>query len=351
MWMSRVFVLAAVAAGCGSGSITVHGQDGPDGAIDTPDAPPGTPDAEPGTPDAPPGTPDARPPDHPADAAVPPTTRLRVINRCSEPIWMAHNDRPGVDEQNIRLAQGELHDYAIPAAGVGSVRFWPKLGCDGSGHSCRIGDTGEGGGAPCNGGCQPPIDSKFEISFAPENGSEITFYNLSLVDGYTLPFTVRPLGTGAETGSCVTSDCSGLVLDACPQHETLGGGSFPAFNDVDLRAHNPANAGQIIGCMSPCKRWNYSPPFGLSQPESQDPGLHMCCPTPIDPGTGNCTAANGCISPDQCRATSDPVSVNHTDYVAAIHSLCPSAYSYSYDDVQGLHACPAKAQFEVTFCP
>jgi hypothetical protein len=349
MWMSRVFVLAAVAAGCGSGSITMHGQtDTPDGSIDEADATPGTPDAEPGTPDARPGTPDARIPDNPADAAVPPTTRLRVINRCSEPIWMAHNDRPPLNEQNVRLATGELHDYDIPTAGVGSVRFWPKVGCNDSGHACRIGDTGEGGGAPCTGGCQPPIDSKFEISFAPENGGELSFYNLSLVDGFTLPFTVRPTGTGAESGSCVTSDCSGLVLDACPQHETFGGGQFPAFSDVDLRAQS---GGQVVGCMSPCKRWNYSPPFGLAQPENVDPGLHMCCPTPIDPGTGNCTEANGCISPDQCRDTGDPVSVNHTDYVAAIHSLCPSAYSYSYDDVMGLHACPAKTRFEVTFCP
>ena len=37
--------------------------------------------------------------------------------------------------QNIRLAAGEFHDYAIPAGGIGSVRFWPKLGCDGNGRS------------------------------------------------------------------------------------------------------------------------------------------------------------------------------------------------------------------------
>ena len=47
------------------------------------------------------------------------------------------------------------------------------------------------------------------------------------------------------------------------------------------------NAGQVVGCMSPCKRWNYSSPYGLSQPESVDPGLHLCCPTPIDPGSAN----------------------------------------------------------------
>jgi len=56
-------------------------------------------------------------------------------------------------------------------------------------------------------------------------------------------------------------------------------------------------------------------------------------------------------TPSVTLAPIDPVSVTRTSYVHTIHSLCPSAYSYSYDDVQGLHACAAKVKFEVTFCP
>jgi hypothetical protein len=203
------------------------------------------------------------------------------------------------------------------------------VGCDASGHNCAIGDTGEGGGAPCAPtGCHPPIDSKFEVSFAPLSSPAATFYNLSLVDGFTLPFSVTPLGDGAGASSCTPSDCSSLSLSACP---------------ADLQIP--------FGCLSPCKAWHYPPPYGLGNPESEDPGLHLCCPTPIDPNSGACTPSNGCMTPDACRDASDPLSVVHTDYVALIHDRCPTAYAYSYDDAAGLHACPATTAFTVVFCP
>ena len=53
---------------------------------------------------------------------------------------------------------------------------------------------------------------------------------------------------------------------------------------------------QDVGCMSPCKAWNYPAPYGMGRPESEDPGLHLCCPTPIDPASGQCTIANGCMT-------------------------------------------------------
>jgi hypothetical protein len=295
--------------------------------------------------------PDTSSPDVDAAPLPPQTARLRIVSRCAEPIWIAHSDNVPFD-QNVKLEPDEFHDYDIPAGGLASARFWPKLGCDATGHGCRIGDTGEGGGAPCApGGCQPPLDSKFEVSFAPTTSAEATFYNLSLVDGYTLPFSVTPVGTGAGVGSCTVSDCSMLSLADCPAHEDLGGdGVFPAFGDVDLRVHDPVDPTEIIGCLSPCKAWQYPAPYGLGHPESQDPGLHMCCPTPIDPGTGQCTEANGCITPDECRAASDPLSVVHTQFVDVVHAGCPTAYSYSYDDAAGLHACPASTGFEVVFC-
>ena len=61
--------------------------------------------------------------------------------------------------------------------------------------------------------------------------------------------------------------------------------------------------------------------------------------------------ANGCMTAAACRATSDPLSVTHTDYVQRVHARCPTAYAYSYDDDAGLHACPANAGFRVEFCP
>jgi hypothetical protein len=294
---------------------------------------------------------DASRPDVDAAPLPPQTARLRVVSACAEPIWIAHSANvPG--PLVVPLAPGAYHDYDIPAGGLASVRLWPKLGCDATGHACRIGDTGEGGGAPCGPtGCQPPIDSKFEVTFAPLGAGDPTFYNLSLVDGYTLPFSVAPLGPGAEVGSCTTSDCSALTLDACPAADDLGGDVYPQYADVDLRVRDPQDPARVLGCLSPCKAWHYPAPYGLGLPEGQDPGLHLCCPTPIDPGTGQCTSQNGCISPEACRSAADPLSVVHTDFVGVVHARCPTAYAYSYDDDAGLHACSADTAFVVTFCP
>jgi hypothetical protein len=291
----------------------------------------------------------AAPPSAPPTSGTQPT-RLRVTNRCAQPIWVAHSDNLA-DAQNVQLGNGQSHDYNIPAGGLQTVRVWPKVGCDGSGHNCVMGDNGEGGGRPCPAtGCQPPLDSKFEVTFSATGTAQSTFYNLSQVDGYTLPFKVVPKGAGAEGGSCVTSDCGKLLLDQCPGDEDMsGGGSFSAFAHEDLRVRGAD--GKTIACMAPCKKWSYPAPYGLGKSESADPGLHLCCPTPIDPASGQCTADRGCISPDQCRSPADPRSVEHTDYVAAIRRMCPSAYSYSYDDDAGLHACPSTVGFEVTFCP
>lgn len=273
-------------------------------------------------------------------------TRLQVRNQCSHPIWVAHSANVP-DAQNVKLYPGQARDYAIPDGGLNAVRVWPKVGCDDSGHNCKIGDSE----APCPaGGCQPPVDSKFEASFAPKGAQAQTWYNLSQVDGYTLPFKVVPRGVGAGQGSCVVSDCSNLSLDACPGDENMsGGGKYPGYAHEDLRIWD--GQGHIIGCLSPCKKWNYPGPWGLGQPENADPGLHLCCPTPIDPASGQCTAANGCMTPEACSNGADPVSVVHTQYVAKMHAMCPTAYSYSYDDAAGLHACPSETGFEVTFCP
>ena len=53
--------------------------------------------------------------------------------------------------------------------------------------------------------------------------------------------------------------------------------------------------------------------------ESVYPGNYMCCPTPP-------------ITVDQCRTGL----VVSTKYVQAVKANCPSAYSFAYDDTQGL---------------
>jgi hypothetical protein len=275
----------------------------------------------------------------PACAGSPQPTRLRIVNACDEPIWIERSDNVP-DAPNVRLGPGECHDVPIPDAALASTRFWAKTGCAPDGTDCAIGQSV----APCPaGGCHPPIESKLEVTWAdpiacPASGAPadcVTWYNASQVDGYTLPFRIVPNGPGADEPGCVVSDCGALDLAECPSDEDLSeGGAYPELAHVDLRVFDPRDPSRVIGCMAPCKRLNYPAPWGLGAPETTSPTVDFCCPTPP-------------ITPEAC--TAGPVA--RTDYVTRLQTMCPSVYSYAYDDADGLHTCPAQTRFELRFCP
>jgi hypothetical protein len=265
-------------------------------------------------------------------------TRLRVTNYCTEPLWLQHSENIK-DPQSVRVAPKDCYDYAIPDAKLASTRVWAKTGCDAAGANCTMGQSV----APCPaGGCQPPIESKFEATFAdplncPKTGAGadcLTWYNASQVDGYTLPFRITPLGEGSDEPGCVESDCSKLDLTQCPSNEDLSEGVYSSYLNVDLRVFDPKIPTKIIGCMSPCKKLNYVTPWGFGLAESGKPTVDFCCPTPP-------------ISSEACSG--GPVA--SSAYVTRMHQMCPSVYSYAYDDAAGLHTCPAQTKFEVVFCP
>ncbi len=156
---------------------------------------------------------------------------------------------------------------------------------------------------------------------------------MSQVDGWTLPYRVDVVGDCPQAPS--TIDCSQLSLDACPESEDLGLSSGPeSLRLLDRSA--PKGEGRAVGCYAPCAKLTYSQ-WGQGHaytPESKQ-ARHYCCPTPP-------------IEPDQCSAGP----VIRTQYVQAVHRLCPSVYAYAYDDGVGLAQCPAGTRYDVTFyCP
>lgn len=217
----------------------------------------------------------------------------------------------------MHLQPGSTLAYSIPASGWGG-RLWPKLGCnETTGAGCAVGDSV----SPCpEGGCQPPTDTKIEFLMPVLGSSDDTWYDISLVDGYSLAVTIAP--RNESSGSCVTTTCA-LSLDACPWNETDGIGDLRVLRD-----------NRTVACLSPCKKWNSPAPYGLAQPETEAPGVDMCCPTPP-------------IDVDQCRQGP----VVRTQYVQLLRASCPTAYSYAYDDEGGLHTCPQTTSFDVTLCP
>ncbi|GAB5360655.1 hypothetical protein AAMO2058_000645800 [Amorphochlora amoebiformis] len=268
--------------------------------------------------------------------------RLTITNGCeSAPMWIAHMAGAGIgpDPQNILLQSSKSYQFTIPD-GLQATRYWPKMGCDSDGNACTLGGSG-GPGQKCNGtvGCAPPIDTKFEATWGvtgqpcnPGKGqyAGCDWFDVSLVDGFTLPFKME---VSQDCNLPIsTVDCSHLSAASCPTTENLG----PSIGNLSLVATNPTN-NQTVGCYSPCSKLtfsNWKNPVG-NHPPSDAIAAPYCCPTPP-------------ISPKQCR---EGVAAE-SEYVKAIHQMCPHVYGYSYDDGIGLQTCPAGTTYSVTFyCP
>jgi len=302
------------------------------------------------------------------------TADLRIINSCKTTLWFearyggAGAPLPGQSATALQALPGSYVDYTVPDTGLSGSRFWAKYGCDSNGQNCAIGDQMQywpnpPGGCP-SGGCTPPVDSLFEATWGCRPGSSCnaanptTWFDTSQVDGWTIPYKLTPLGDTSQC-DCIGTNCGFKGVDAstldvrkCPSGEDLSAnGNYTSVNvlgqnvqlkSVDLRI---IKNGQILGCMSPCKRLNWGVPFGLQQPEDSGSPMWMCCPTPTP---SNCSPSNGCITPTACRAGP----IENTQFVAAVHAMAPGVYAYSYDDGVGLHACPAGVtKYTMEFCP
>jgi len=274
--------------------------------------------------------------------------RLQFVNGCKkDPLWIAgFSVALPVFTSDVKLEAGQTHSVDIPDAGLPSTRFWAKWGCDASGQNCVVGQSG-GPGESCPPiGCAPPVDSKFEATFgclpgtaecaanpsAPwERLTSVDWWDVSQVDGWTLPYKVELLG---PCDAPRVIDCSGLTFDGCPAVEELG-----LLEVHSLRLQQPEWFGEqkrTVGCYSPCGKltfsnWGQGLSYTTSAPEARD----FCCPTPP-------------IQPADCSAGP----VEDTAYVKMVHKLCPSVYAYAYDDGVGLSQCPAGTGYKVTFyCP
>jgi hypothetical protein len=247
--------------------------------------------------------------------------RMNILNNCEQEIWVESLNNPDHaphPDGVVHLARNQSHDYYFPN-GVWAGRFWAKIGCDAFGRNCTIGQSM----APCPpSGCHTPGDTKIEFNFQNGDGlsaETVTWYDVSLVDGYGLAATIIP--RGGDSGSCVTTHCD-LSFDLCPQDEIEGLGDLRVFDDQ----------GNVIQCLSPCKKFNWPQPIGLGKDEALTPGNYYCCPAHM--------------TADQCRPE-----VKQTHFVDVVRRLCPTAYSWAYDDDAGLHTCPPSTVFDVIMCP
>ncbi|CAE8655109.1 unnamed protein product, partial [Polarella glacialis] len=244
-------------------------------------------------------------------------SRLRIRNGCArEPVWIAHmaGTGHGPDAQDVKIEPHEFWDFNTPD-GYTSTRFWPKFGCKPDGHDCQVGDSG-GPGEVCSSNvqCAPPVDTKFEATFGVVGqGCDIAsgqyagcdWVDVSLVDGYTVPFKFELKGGKCHGGdgkaldnSSSVLDCSKLHVGDCPVDEDMGASVGDLLRDlgrqqqgVDLRVIHPESK-KVVGCYAPCskltlRQWDNHIADRLSP---KDPLVApYCCPTPPE-------------SPEECRA-------------------------------------------------
>ncbi|CAJ1438156.1 unnamed protein product [Effrenium voratum] len=276
--------------------------------------------------------------------------RLLVVNGCSEKIWLTHLANVGIGPgpQNYGIEPGgSLTFDEKETDGLAGARYWPKMGCDAAGNNCALGGSG-GPGQECNrlnpdySKCAPPVDTKFEATWGrqgqpcnPANPGEMggcDFIDVSLVDGFTLPFKLEVVAgvcTGRES-QVHEIDCSGLSVDQCPVDDDLGHGP------VNMQAVSP-KINKAVGCYAPClkmidPKWNN---FGARGKSRNDADVtKYCCTTPPE-------------TSQSCNAGPLP----RTKYVQAVHQHCPGVYAFAYDDGQGLMRC-SYGQYKLTFmCP
>ncbi len=288
--------------------------------------------------------------------------QLTIVNKCKMPVWIQQDGLPAL-KPVIEIPAGRSQAYPIAPKGIAATRFWPKLGCDSQGNNCAIGQSS----APCpsNGGCAPPVDSKLEVTWGcltdpsscainPSSKKPLdnaTWFNASLVDGFTLPFDVTVQSGDKSSGCQAPATCPAIdYTSACPTSADLStDGHFNAYAKENLQVIAPN--GSVAGCFSPCGKLTFSKFYGGHQlsPNSPQAAFYCCAQVqgsnplpPLDPS-----------QPQGCTNAQNPTApAPNTSYVAYVHKSCNrSVYGFAYDDTVGLRVCQGATALTFTLCP
>ncbi|KAI9497516.1 thaumatin, partial [Zychaea mexicana] len=163
------------------------------------------------------------------------------------------------------LSTNSSYDYKLDPNWAG--RFW----------CCRDGEAN----------CDQYGSAVFLAEFLFKSYEDSEFYDISFVDGFTIPKSIEPDGKDGDGYNCGAPTCSSLP--SCPK---------------ELQIMSDA-------CQSACAA------FGTDE---------YCC-------TGN---------------YNDPKKCKGSEYADKFKAGCPDAYSYAYDDAKNTYGCKAH-KYTVTF--
>ncbi|CAM8973348.1 hypothetical protein QQ045_030908 [Rhodiola kirilowii] len=220
--------------------------------------------------------------------------QLIIVNNCQESIWPAILGGAGQAsprDGGFVLSSGEEVVLDVPDKWSG--RLWGRQGCSFDPNSnkgkCETGDCG--GQLSCKGAGGAPPATVVEMTLG-SSASPLHFYDVSLVDGFNLPVSMKPIGGGV---GCGVAACD-VDLNVC----------CPSALEVKV-------GGRVVGCKSAC----------LAMQSDK-----YCC-------TGEFA------NPQSCKPTL---------FAHLFKAICPKAYSYAFDDSSSLNKCRA-SRYLITFCP
>lgn len=235
-----------------------------------------------------------------------------ITNGCSEmPIWIdnyaaGYTHVAGI-ENSAKISPLQSRRFPMNATGAA---YYPKFGCNASGKSCASGD----------GGSKPR--TLFEFTWPAYGDGDA--YDMSLVDGWNLPFKLKMVGCQTTNPLSLPKsseiDCSTLTMADCPTSEILGG--------VPYNLSQPASGQR--GCMAPCFQQQFSQVSATSAKAEQ-----YCCQ--------NSYASPKCRNGDILR----------TQWFKRMRAKCRRAYLYPLDDPEGNQGCasPHRSYHLTFFCP
>ncbi|KAI9268885.1 thaumatin, partial [Phascolomyces articulosus] len=207
--------------------------------------------------------------------------QITIKNNCKDSIGvgvLTNGKSQSGPEQSFDLSPGS--SQTITKSNQWGGRVWGRHGCEGK----SSGDCGTPGtGNPA---------SLAEFFF--KGSGDHDYYDISLVDGYNLPMTIKPKDGGSSGGKykCGAPSCD---VPECPKEYAI----------VDSN-------GKVTGCQSSCSKTNSD---------------ENCCKGDHD-------------DPKVCKPDKQSESVK---------KACPDAYSFAYDDQTSTFNCQVDS-YEVSFC-
>lgn len=231
-----------------------------------------------------------------------------VHNNCPFPIWPGFMGRSH-SNPNWNLPfnggwlqnAGETKSFQVPKDLYAS-RLWSRTGCTNVNGRlvCETGGCGDKVECEKRGG-EPPVSL---AEFTLNGSGNQDFYDVSLVDGWNLPITIEALNPYTPSQGnvqywCKSPSCTANINSRCPG---------------ELQKKN--SQGKVVSCYSACMKLNTD---------------QFCCR-----GAFN--------TPDRCNVNGWPA-----PYYRIFKDVCPTAYSYAFDDPTSTFFC-RNTNYKISFC-